>query len=259
MNRYLSILLLLVVFGFISCGSGGEDGDDGGDSSAACNVVEGKIENGSECHVGNSPVVKLILIDSSGAESGLCSGAVLTANAVLTAAHCFLGDVASVRIVTGNGDVNASDLHIHPDFVVAADGTLYNDVAILDTNTSIPARTASLLLNSSASNGEQALIAGYGLDASGDLDNLRAGFTTIGFVDNNFIGYVYSGADSNTCSGDSGGPLFVNRGGNWVVAGTTSAGSATGCGAGDESLYTRLSKPSISQFIVQEVPGASRL
>ena len=43
------------------------------------------------------------------------------------------------------------------------------------------------------------------------------------------------GDDSNTCNGDSGGPLFVDLGGGQIVAGVTSGGNNGSCQVFDES------------------------
>jgi hypothetical protein len=64
------------------------------------------------------------------------------------------------------------------------------------------------------------------------------------------------GEDSNTCNGDSGGPLFVDFGAGEVVAGVTSGGNNADCLASDDSFDTNVF---VNAAFVQSIAGADLL
>src|SRR5262249_18446409 len=77
---------------------------------SACDVIGGAISasvailNGTACSPANSSVVLVNMRDKDGTPTGACSGTVIASRAVLTAAHCLVGDTAAVRIFPGTGD-----------------------------------------------------------------------------------------------------------------------------------------------------------
>jgi hypothetical protein len=106
-----------------------------------------------------------------------------------------------------------------------------NDVAIVIASSPIGSTTFDLLPSNDLKAGESALIAGYGLTENLIPEGLRAGFVTIQSADSTSITAAWnSTAGSNTCNGDSGGPIMVKRNDKWYLAGTTSNGDARNCG-----------------------------
>ena len=99
--------------------------------------------------------------------------------------------------------------------------------------------------------GENAIIAGYGVDENGNADasTLKAGNVIIGDVSSYGISTFYDGSGANTCFGDSGGPIFVNRNNEWLLAGVTSNGESENCGVGDRSNYANLVDPNVKDWV----------
>ncbi len=74
--------------------------------------------------------------------------------------------------------------------------------------------------------------ADYGLKRFGVVTTT----TCVSGLDEETICWNFFGEDSNTCNGDSGGPLFMDLGAGDVVAGITSGGSSFSCLADDHSF-----------------------
>lgn len=272
-------------------GSGGGEEGGGNVGSDPCEIIgdssasdrNPRIINGDKCEIGNSPVVELT-ITSSGVPIGLCSGTAITKRAVLFAAHCLVNDSGSqfgdgVIAVPGGDDalaVATTDVTPNPFFSgLAVTPFGEGDVAIALFGTDLPVRTASILQTNDLDLGETVIIAGYGAieqspgsgastsnDPSRIFDGLRAGKMTIANIFTSEILTLFdfdgeeAGENSNTCVGDSGGPLLVEREGEWVVAGVTSYGFNAACGPTDTSGFANITDPQNLEFIEGLVPEA---
>ena len=60
---------------------------------------------------------------------------------------------------------------------------------------------------------------------------------------------ICGGLASNTCRGDSGGPVVANINGQFAVIGLTSFGPTDSCQSDAPGLYTDVSNPDIQKFI----------
>jgi hypothetical protein len=230
-------------------------------SVSACGILAGTllagpgIVNGSECSPATTPVVKLNLYTKDGLGGG-CTGTVIAPRAVLTAAHCLADGVTSVRVFLGTGDQIASTSIVwSPSYRPSSAASL--DVGVVLTGQDLVRTPQALLTSRDARVGEQAVIAGWGNDASGSGGNtLRAGTAAISAVGAITLETLVSPSGSAVCSGDSGGPLLLAEGGVWSVAGITSATSIGGSCAQGTSYYASVRNAEIRQFILQYVPGA---
>lgn len=210
------------------------------------------ITNGSECSVGNTSVMRLIMRAADGQTEGSCSGTVIAPRVVLTAAHCLDGPVRTVQVWGGVGEpIAASSFKAHPNYnqsssVVSFDAGL----VFMDQDLGRPA--VPVLLSRDGQRSETAVVAGWGRDLQSVSAFLRAGTTTLSDVRFDALTTLFSRMSSGICSGDSGGPILLSEGGVWSIGGVISATSASTCNTG-EHFYAPVRNGAIRSFIVDNV------
>ena len=183
-----------------------------------------------------------------------CTGTLIAAEWVLTAAHCVEGaPAAEVKVRFDDADVNDTTggivadvmaVHSHPAFDWEA---WDNDIALLKLAAPVTDRAPTPIHRDPTSAGLAVLDAGYGVadnnDMGGGLLRQVAKVTAdcAGANDPTVSGANLICMDASdgrgSCFGDSGGPTFATIGGNRVVVGVTSGGTGELCGAGWD-LYT---------------------
>ena len=207
----------------------------------------------------------------------VCSGAVISATAILTAQHCTFGaGVAALGVrFDQNGDgvfdqTNAVTFKFEVDATNnLLDGT---DMAILTIGGALPAWATPFELFAGDPFAELVTMVGFGqrgvesvngsspsgvrwaaeniVDAVGtapfggggtaniistDFDNGTAGANTLAGLGSSAVPLAREGT---TAGGDSGGPLLINRGGNYLIGGVLSGGTTVNSGFGDVSWWT---------------------
>lgn len=257
MRKFLAVFCLVLL---ASCGSDG-DADNSGKCSALdlTETTTAKIVNGTQCGTLNKSPVVVVLKNMPDGQTGLCTGTMLSPNKVLTAAHCLEG-ASSIDILFGTTTdkfafVTASSWNIHPSF---SRSNFTDDVGIVHSPVSLPVPNLPILTSSAPKIGDKVSIFGYGATSGGaSVDGkLRVGSMTIGGVDSNKIYAYFDASTSNTCSGDSGGPMLLQVGGQQAIVGTTSYGSSTNCSVGELSAFMNLQSPATQNFIRSVAPDA---
>lgn len=195
-------------------------------------IVNGGPENAE-------PATALLLaFDQNQQVFSICSGTLIAPQRVLTAAHCIDDNVGAA----GFGVYFGTDatLENDPGFVFFTEATQVvfhpawnpndleagNDIGLVFLAqaapiTPIPIRTAPL---SSAEIGAPMKLVGWGITGGGREDSGQKRSTTSQLHDFNGNLMQVGDATTGTCSGDSGGPAFMNVGGQIQVAGVTSFG-----------------------------------
>jgi secreted trypsin-like serine protease len=178
---------------------------------------------------------------------------------VLTAAHCLDAGTQRVAAVlhdaSGNGRaVNAVSWVNHPGYEETR-ATIINDAAVVNLGEAMPNPTMPLLVSSGSRKGDPVYMAGWGLPGN----ELAVGFGQLSGAYEDHLRISFNGSLSNTCPGDSGGPLYREVGGRQGVVGLTSTGTTRECGAGDQSLFTNTQSSSVLGFIRGHVPGVGEI
>lgn len=246
-----------VVFVLTACGGGDNGQADAVPSAAQLCATIGvvpRILNGTVCITPErSPVVQLYVSKSGSMFMDLCSGTVVGPRQVLTAAHCLSSSTVAVSTPLWEngldvGRLMASSWVVHPHFRIEPTGFI-NDAAVVTFEVDLPNPSLPLLTGEPTVLGHRVYLAGWGAPV---LD-FAVGYADLSIVNATHIGYVYGNTASNTCSGDSGGPMYRVVNGQPAVIGITSTGTLDDCGEGDRPLFTNLQSEPVLGFLREEI------
>jgi len=221
-----------------------------------------RIVNGTNTN--DFPEVGMLLILASPTDESvvsLCSGTLLGCRSFVTAAHCvcpFRTDDAATCETRGLADprelsvflahvgrTDVTRVAIHPDF----DFTHGGDLAVVTLASPVATvEPASVNGVGRPTLGTEATIVGFGNTGGPTFNQNDFGIKRRGTVHtslctadvdaNNHVCWEFGDVGSNTCGGDSGGPMFIDFGTGRRVAGVTSGGHSPTCLAPDTGFDT---------------------
>ncbi len=184
--------------------------------------------------------------------AGYCTGVLIDRNVAATAGHCWqtkksqkLVDIKPtvVRFLARPGEKRRVVAGAHHESFERV--TLVNDVGFVVFAGSPPAGAAPAELledESGLTLGREMLFVGHGRDEKGVAPRARA--TTLSVISTQTGGTLHMSGlpDTGICSGDSGGPLFLEEGGKRLVAALASSSVGADCkgpGTADFALMPR--------------------
>lgn len=240
-------------------------------SCSAVTFAQERIVGGVPVEQDSLPFMALLWFDDDGDGFGepFCAGTLIDSSWILGAAHCFYGDNADrarfperlgvslgvVDIAGGVDTVAVSSVSVHPDFDAS---TRAGDIALLQLSS--PYAGTPISLPSAASVvpvfDELSVVAGWGRTAEDGTHSAQLLKVELPVRSDLVCNRVFNRQVDTTgafcaggevdivrdaCDGDSGGPLLVQRNGNWVQAGIVNDG--VGCARpGVPGVYTRLNR-----------------
>lgn len=211
-----------------------------------------------------------MIIDFDGTPFSICTGTLISKNLILTASHCVEQmEAEDISISFGtqlptdftNAKlVKVTSLKTHPDFKMIFDEneepiTGQNDIALLRIEQNAPdtARPVPVLTDKRPlPPGQSLLLAGFGLvNEIGDpvyATELNYTYVPLARVQDNFLITDQTNA-KGACSGDSGGPAYVETAKGLVVVGVTRGPHAKALDCRHYGEYTHASK--FESFILE--------
>ncbi len=220
------------------------------ENTANLEPIDTRIIGGVQATPGEFPF--MVSVD------GFCGGTIINSRWVMTAAHCtpyispgntrlFVG-LHNWDAPSGSMAIYAEQVIVHPQYNPA---TMRNDIALVRLSQAIPAKYTPInpAQLSDAPVGSMVTAAGWGRTSntpgSGSSTLLKVNLPIVSLqtcanvftVNDNQI-CAGTGRQTDTCNGDSGGPLFINKGGRFYQVGITSFGAS--CVSGYPGVYTKV-------------------
>ncbi|MBQ49822.1 MAG: hypothetical protein CMP10_20745 [Zetaproteobacteria bacterium] len=161
-----------------------------------------------------------------------CTGSIVADDLIITAAHCYELAMSSGYVIFGTDLYGQTEIAPIEEGIVNASYTgPGDDLAMLRISGPLPAGFKPILMQPEDMKlfaDEDVTLAGYGsTNTPGSFGVLRTVESKIKARDADQSIYVENGSTA-ACSGDSGGPLFLERTGEWYLVGVASTAQFNG-------------------------------
>lgn len=256
--------LLFICCILLSCtkddeSEGGEE-NSGGEIqfSGSCAL---RTVGGPTCSNGPGPIAFVTGV-ISGSYTGICSGVFISANKVLTAAHC-LNAPGTLTVVTDDKQLPILDVAVHP----KADNLGNYDVMVLTVPAQNNVSPLPLLLSEEVGIGDSIIVYGYGPEPGNEIDPSQT--PPLGRADLHInsispdelrLSAIRQPGESGGCAGDSGAPAIrSNRNGLFGIVALVSGGSNNTCEPGTINGYTGIQPNAVASFILQVAPNVGTI
>jgi secreted trypsin-like serine protease len=233
------ILLLTLACSLAACGRG-----EGPSPSEAVSIVGGEAVSPS------SPVARgvVAVAGTDGLAPFLCTGVLITKDAVLTAGHCarmIRGEVIfSTELSPKAPRAPVTSVAVQPGYEsgsTAGKNKNLGDLAVMRFRGPVPSGYKPVTIEQGPvlREGSAVMLAGFGLLDGETRASTRTLHSVAVAVDNPHYSRTEFTVGPGACHGDSGGPAFVIEGANLYVVGITSRGFDDVCKTA--AVYTRVS------------------
>lgn len=185
-----------------------------------------EIVNGTVVSPSYNPAVVRLRIFYNGSGAGVCTGSLVSARTVVTAAHC-LRNATAVDVVFPNGTFRATRFRSHPHYNPNWDPyTDYSrvgssDIAVLELPLNAPTSARIGLSGGPTAPGQYVYLMGYG-DTHPQGSQVVNPSVGVGQVYQSFTRWFYTTGPTTACHGDSGGPVVDY---NWQLLGVVNNGT----------------------------------
>lgn len=233
MKKYIILICMIIISGIIQAGT-----------IDPLNNDISYIDFGSKC-----PNVARVCGEYNDGTKYCASGIIIASNWTLTAAHV-VENAKNCTVIINEKKFTIVKIKSHKDFQHDKFG--FYDIALLKNNDSFNLSEYPVLYKDSDEVGKECVVSGYGLTGTFKTgcvlsDNKkRAGLNKIAYIDRHLL--ICTTDDDNTslefliASGDSGGPLFINKKLAGINSCVLAADKKPDSNYGDESGHTRISE-----------------
>jgi secreted trypsin-like serine protease len=178
---------------------------------------------------------------------GDCSGVLVTADAVLTSAHCLEG--RPTEVLTAHGSAKIASCRRHDGYQPMR---REHDIGLCRLSEPLTLSPLALDDGPDLPSGAPVSLAGFGLPEALSRDPPRLRVVQTSVVAAVPEGYDVGTAQATACRGDSGGPLLVARGAGLRVAGLVHGPAGAICASATEVVATGAHRAWLDEALMNE-------